>query len=176
MDIADVPGLVENPPDRCYICKRALFARMEQEARARGFDVILDGTNATTWATTARGCAPSRAGRAEPAQGAGLYQGVHPPPLRRARPAHGGKARAGVPGHAHSFGTRLDAETMRRIDEAETRLMALGFAQVRVRAHGGVARIEVPKDRIRGRGARAGGGRGGPRLRIRLCGPGPGRV
>ena len=46
MDIADVPGLVENPPDRCYICKRALFARMEQEARARGFGVILDGTNA----------------------------------------------------------------------------------------------------------------------------------
>ena len=53
------------------------------------------------------------------------------------------------------FGTRLDAETMRRIDEAETRLMALGFAQVRVRAHGGVARIEVPKDRIPEAAARA---------------------
>ena len=44
---------------------------------------------------------------------------------------------------------------MRRIDEAETRLMALGFAQVRVRAHGGVARIEVPKDRIPEAAARA---------------------
>ena len=44
---------------------------------------------------------------------------------------------------------------MRRIDDAETRLMALGFAQVRVRAHGGVARIEVPKDRIPEAAARA---------------------
>ena len=34
-------------------------------------------------------------------------------------------------------------------------LMALGFAQVRVRAHGGVARIEVPKDRIPEAAARA---------------------
>ena len=44
---------------------------------------------------------------------------------------------------------------MRRIDEAETRLMALGCAKVRVRAHGNVARIEVPKEQIPDVAARA---------------------
>ena len=37
---------------------------------------------------------------------------------------------------------------LRRIDLAETALFAMGLTQVRVRAHGNVARIEVPKEDI----------------------------
>jgi len=156
MDIADVPGLVENPPDRCYICKRALFARMEQEARARGFDVILDGTNADDVGDYRPGMrALAELGVQSPLKELGFTKAC----IRRLSAARGlptaEKPALACLATRIPFGTRLDAETMRRIDEAETRLMALGFAQVRVRAHGGVARIEVPKDRIPEAAARA---------------------
>ena len=35
-----------NPPDRCYFCKRADFELIAAEARARGYGVVIDGSNA----------------------------------------------------------------------------------------------------------------------------------
>jgi len=42
----DDPDYRANSPDRCYFCKRELWRRLGQVAAARGFDVIVDGTNA----------------------------------------------------------------------------------------------------------------------------------
>ena len=47
LDVLQIPGVVENPPDRCYHCKRALFGRLRQQARADGYTVLIDGTNAS---------------------------------------------------------------------------------------------------------------------------------
>ena len=41
-----VPGLRENPADRCYLCKKALFSAFQEAARERGFFVLLEGSNA----------------------------------------------------------------------------------------------------------------------------------
>ena len=41
------------------------------------------------------------------------------------------------------YGTRLSYASMRRVDEAESWLRAQGFANVRVRVHGDIARIET---------------------------------
>ena len=46
------------------------------------------------------------------------------------------------------YGIKLEEAVLRRIDLAETALFAMGLTQVRVRAHGNVARIEVPKEDI----------------------------
>ena len=35
-----------NPPDRCYFCKRADFELIAAEAWNRGYDVVIDGSNA----------------------------------------------------------------------------------------------------------------------------------
>jgi uncharacterized protein len=40
-------------------------------------------------------------------------------------------------------GTPIDTDTLRQIERAEAALQALGFAQVRVRHHGEVARVEL---------------------------------
>jgi len=156
VDVLSNSVVTANPPDRCYICKRALFARMEQEARARGFGVILDGTNADDVGDYRPGMrALAELGVQSPLKELGFTKAC----IRRLSAARGlptaEKPALACLATRIPFGTRLDAETMRRIDEAETRLMALGFAQVRVRAHGGVARIEVPKDRIPEAAARA---------------------
>ena len=46
-DILSVRGVAENPPDRCYLCKTALFTALWEAARADGYDALLDGTNAS---------------------------------------------------------------------------------------------------------------------------------
>ena len=46
-DILAIPEAASNPPDRCYHCKRALFSRILAQARADGFDHVLDGGNAS---------------------------------------------------------------------------------------------------------------------------------
>ena len=47
LDVLQIPGVAENPPDRCYHCKRALFGRLRQQALADGYTVLIDGTNAS---------------------------------------------------------------------------------------------------------------------------------
>ena len=46
-DILAVPGAAANGPDRCYHCKRALFSLLREAARRDGYDLLLDGTNAS---------------------------------------------------------------------------------------------------------------------------------
>jgi uncharacterized protein len=42
----DDPAYRANPENRCYFCKRELWMRLGEVAEARGFDVVIDGTNA----------------------------------------------------------------------------------------------------------------------------------
>ncbi len=46
IDILKVPHFVENPPDRCYYCKKEVFSTLRSRAQALGAEVIVDGTNA----------------------------------------------------------------------------------------------------------------------------------
>ena len=46
-DVLSVPQVAENPPDRCYHCKTALFTRLMDAAHADGFPVVADGSNAS---------------------------------------------------------------------------------------------------------------------------------
>lgn len=41
----DVLGFVENPPDRCYHCKRELFSKLLAFARENGLPAVLEGSN-----------------------------------------------------------------------------------------------------------------------------------
>ncbi len=42
----DIPGYSENPVNRCYFCKRELFEKVGDQARAHGLERIADGSNA----------------------------------------------------------------------------------------------------------------------------------
>ena len=47
LDILNVPQVAENPADRCYFCKKALFGRLKEQAQQDGYTVLMDGTNAS---------------------------------------------------------------------------------------------------------------------------------
>jgi len=42
----EIPGFAENPADRCYYCKRELFAIVSEVAHHHGINTVTDGTNA----------------------------------------------------------------------------------------------------------------------------------
>jgi len=46
------------------------------------------------------------------------------------------------------YGQKITAQNLHRVEQAENAIKDLGFAQVRVRDHQGVARIEVPSSEL----------------------------
>lgn len=40
-----LPGFASNPPERCYLCKRAIYERICELANERSIECIVDGTN-----------------------------------------------------------------------------------------------------------------------------------
>ena len=46
-DILAETQVAQNPPNRCYYCKSALFGALKQQALKDGYEILLDGTNAS---------------------------------------------------------------------------------------------------------------------------------
>jgi len=46
LDILIDPKIKDNPPDRCYLCKKNIILTLQQIKKMENFDLIIDGTNA----------------------------------------------------------------------------------------------------------------------------------
>ena len=147
MDILSVPEAVENGPDRCYFCKRAIFTRLREAAREDGYTVLLDGTNASDDAgdrpgmralrelevrSPLRECGITKAQVRERSREAGLFTWNKPAYACLAtRIAHG---------------EIITPEKLRKTEEAEDFLASLGCYDFRVRMMGNKARLELRRD------------------------------
>lgn len=159
----ETPGFADNSPQRCYICKRATMARILEAARAEGFDTVADGTSADDMSGDYRpGMRASRElGILSPLRDLGWRK-----PEVRAAARFYGLENWDRPSEAClatriPYGMRIEEESLSRIARAEAAVRAEGFASVRVRAHGDVARIEVAHDEI--------AAWADPALRERIC-------
>ena len=143
----DVPHFAENPPDRCYHCKKALFGKLLAFARENGLAAVLEGSNLDDdgdWRPGRR--AIRELGVRSPLHDAGLIKAEI-----RALSREMGLPTADKPSFAclasrFPYGERITAEGLARVERAEDWLRSAfpGLAQLRVRSHaGGVARIEV---------------------------------
>lgn len=47
LDILSQGDVCANPPDRCYLCKRFILGAVRDAAARDGYDVLIDGTNAS---------------------------------------------------------------------------------------------------------------------------------
>ncbi|MCD8192418.1 MAG: ATP-dependent sacrificial sulfur transferase LarE [Oscillospiraceae bacterium] len=141
---ADVEGFRQNPPNRCYLCKRALFTKFLAAAEENGFAVVTEGSNADDEGDYRPGLAAVRElGIASPLRAAGLTKAE----VRAISKALGlptwNKPSFACLASRFSYGEEISAEKLQMVDAAEQRLLDLGFGQVRVRVHGGAARIEI---------------------------------
>ena len=148
-DELGVPGFAENPPDRCYFCKRAILARVWELARERGFAHVVEGSNADDASDFRPGLrAVKELGVVSPLEETGFTK----PEVRALARELGVStwARPSAPCLATRFvsGERITLPGLRMVEAAEDVLHKLGFSQVRVRVHGKLARIEVDPDEI----------------------------
>ncbi|KAF0234417.1 MAG: hypothetical protein FD177_798 [Desulfovibrionaceae bacterium] len=150
--VLDVPFpelLRDNPPERCYLCKKALFTLLTKVAAAENIGHVLDGTNLDDLDDYRPGLrALGELGVKSPLLTAGLTK----QDIRDLSREHGlaswDKPAAACLLSRIPHGTRIEDAELRRIDQAEQFLKELGFAAVRLRSHGGLARIEVPREQL----------------------------
>ena len=146
--LEEIEGFADNPPERCYICKRFLFGRFKEIADREGL-VLCHGEQADDVGEDRPGQRAARElGVRAPLAEAGMTKAdVREVARRMGLPA------AKLPSLAcyatrFPFGTKLTAEAIERVAAAEEFLFSLGFSNVRVRVEGNVARIEVPPEEI----------------------------
>ncbi len=146
-DELSVPGFAENPPDRCYHCKKAIFGKIIELALAKGFAAVLEGSNIDDDGDYRPGRrAIKELGVRSPLHDAGLTKSEIRELSRRMGLPTAEKPSFACLASRFPYGERITAEGLERVERAEEWLMnaGLGLSQLRVRSHGGIARIEVP--------------------------------
>jgi len=144
-----VPGFSENPPERCYYCKKELFGKLVRMARERGFNFVVDGSNADDTGDFRPGMkAKDELGVVSPLKEAGLTKAEIRNFSREMGLPTWDKPSFACLASRFPYGEKITAEKLDRVGKAEELLDALGFTQYRVRSHGDLARIEVLPDEI----------------------------
>ncbi len=146
-DELKIPGFSDNPPDRCYHCKRELFRVLWEVARAEGIGHVLDGTDADDRSDYRPGRrAAGEANVESPLLAAGLTRAD----IRILSQARGlptaDKPSLACLASRFPYGHSITAEKLTAVDRVECAVRALGIPHVRVRHHGSIARIEVLPD------------------------------
>jgi uncharacterized protein len=144
------PRYAANPTNRCYFCKSELWSRVIPVAHARGIQTVADGTNADDLTGHRPGALAAR------------EQGVVSPlatlEFTKAEIRDRSKAR-GLPTWSQPsspclssripYGTPVTVGRLRRVEEAESALRALGITgDLRVRHFGAKARVEMSRQEL----------------------------
>jgi pyridinium-3,5-biscarboxylic acid mononucleotide sulfurtransferase len=144
------PRYAANPTNRCYFCKSELWSRIIPLARGRGIETVADGTNADDLAGHRPGALAAK------------EQGVLSPlamlDFTKAEIRDRSKAR-GLPTWSQPsspclssripYGTPVTVARLRRVEQAESALRALGVTgDLRVRHFGMKARVEMSRDEL----------------------------
>ncbi len=146
-DLDAIPHFAENPPDRCYHCKKALFSRLLALARERGPAAVVEGSNVDDDGDYRPGHrAIQELGIRSPLRDAGLAKADIRAFSRAMGLATADKPSAACLASRIPYGDRIDEALLARVDRAETLVAQSipGLGQLRVRVHGDLARIEVP--------------------------------
>ena len=139
------PRYAANPTNRCYFCKTELWTRLVPEARARGFEVVADGTNADDRGDYRPG---ARAGREHAIASPLAEVGLTKADIRERSRARGiptwQQPSSPCLSSRLPYGTAVTIERLRQVEVAEEELRKLGVhGDLRVRHHGGTARVEI---------------------------------
>lgn len=143
------PLYVANGADRCYHCKDELFLRMEALTRERNFCAIAYGINLDDTHDVRPGHRAAREHRIlAPLLDAQLCKTEIRLLSRIAKLPTWDRPASACLSSRVPYGTTVTPELLEKIEQAEAALRELGFRQLRVRAHGELARIELALDEL----------------------------
>lgn len=148
-DQMQVEGFCQNPADRCYFCKKALFIKMIELAKENGFIHILEGSNLDDNLDYRPGHrAIDELGIKSPLRQAEFCKAD----IRKCCKQMGlevwSKPALACLATRFVYGEPITLEKLKMVDEAENFLNSLGFVQVRVRVHQNIARIEILQNEL----------------------------
>lgn len=144
LDVLQCAMVADNPADRCYYCKKALFGLLKARAEADGYPILLDGTNASDqWEDRPGMRALEEYGVYSPLQLCGMTKDIIRQKSKEAglftwdKPAYACLATR-IPA-----GTAIDRATLAKVEAAEAALAQLGYSDFRVRVFHGAARVQL---------------------------------
>lgn len=149
VDVLADQAVRENPPDRCYHCKKLIFSTIARAAEEEGYKVLLDGTNASDEEGDRPGMRALRElSVRSPLQECGLVKEE----IRRLsgeaglftweKPAYACLATR-IP-----TGEEITAKKLEITEAAERFLCGLGFTDFRVRRFGDAARLQFRAEQL----------------------------
>ncbi len=140
----DWEDFVENSRERCYLCKKKMYSLLIEAIRGGPLYVLIDGTNVDDTAEDRPGhMALQELGVKTPL----LYAGFKKKEIRKLA-REKGLSNHDLPSNSClaariQTGTKIDAQTLKRIDQAESFLLKIGFSGSRVKPRGSFVVIEV---------------------------------
>lgn len=140
----DLPGFADNPPNRCYLCKKELFGKIKKLAASRGLTTVMEASNIDDQSDYRPGLkALTELEIFSPLREAGLTKSAIRALSKEAKLKTWDRPSFACLASRFPYGETLTPDKLRRVDEAERFLLERGFGQVRVRCHDRIARIEV---------------------------------
>ena len=149
LDVLGDSAITANPADRCYHCKKHIFTAIAAAARADGYELLIDGTNASDDAADRPGI---RALRELSVRSPLRECGITKDEVRRLsreaglftwdKPAYACLATRIPTGEA------ITAEKLQKTERAEEFLEKLGFRDFRVRLMDGAAKLQLREEQL----------------------------
>lgn len=144
----EIKGFENNPPDRCYLCKRRLFEQIISIAEENNIKYVADGSNMDDNGDYRPGMEATRELNIKsPLQYAGLYKKDIRELSRKIGLPTWDKPSIACLASRFAYGETISGEKLAMVDKAEQLLSDMGFRQLRVRIHGQengfTARIEI---------------------------------
>lgn len=143
-DILSVPEVLNNPPDRCYYCKKTLMKEVFAIAKKYGITKVADGSNIDDLSDyRPGGKATEELGVLHPFIDAGITKSDIRQLAKKYKLENADAPAQACLATRLPPNTRFLEEDLRQIEKAEIFLHALGFLSCRVRKFGTIAKIEI---------------------------------
>ena len=140
----EIEGFSTNPLNRCYLCKRELFGKIQQIANREGLKNIVEGSNLDDNGDYRPGLqAVSELGIKSPLRAVGLNKEEIRSLSKELGLPTWNKQSFACLSSRFVYGETISREKLSMVDKSEQLLLDFGFHQVRVRIHNNVARIEI---------------------------------
>ncbi len=137
-------SFIQNPPDRCYHCRKGSSHILKKRAEELGLSCVADGLNVSDTGEHRPGIrAGNEEGILHPFIEAGITKEDIRAIARDYKLPFWDKPSAACLASRIPYGEEITEEKLSMIEKAEEYLHRLGIRQLRVRFHAGIARIEA---------------------------------
>ncbi len=140
----DDPNYASNPTNRCYFCKSTLYSDLARISSEKGYACVVDGANKDDEGDYRPGRKAARElGVISPLSLAGVSKLEVRELARYLGLRSWDKPALACLSSRFPYGQEITPEKLAQVAQAEEFLRSRGYAQVRVRHHGEIARLEV---------------------------------